>query len=142
MQGATIVNRDKERPLIMIDCLPQIHTIAIHAGPGFQPNVPGVGILCREDDFLGGAGRYKNSIGQMSNYLGVGYQPWRIGEFRVGGVGGVTDGYRLNNGGFIPMAAGMISMPLSWGEAHLIVIPMISGVTPLTFQFNFTVKYK
>jgi hypothetical protein len=83
-----------------------------------------------------------NSIGGVSNYLAMGYQPWRIGSIRLGAIGGIVDGYTFNDGGFMPMAAGMISYPLNWGEAHLIVIPLIAGVTPLTFQFSFTVKYK
>jgi hypothetical protein len=78
----------------------------------------------------------------MSNYFAVGYQPWRMGPIRLGGIGGVVDGYNFNDGGLMIMAAGMFSMPFSWGEAHLIVIPLIAGVTPLTLQFSFTLKYK
>jgi len=125
-----------------MDCLPQLHTIAIHAEAGYQPDVPGLGVFCRDEDLAYGLGRYKNSIGAVSNYFAVGFQPWRMGALRYGFIGGAVNGYSFNDGGYMPMAAGLISFPQSWGEAHLIVIPLITGVTPLTIQLSFTMKYK
>jgi hypothetical protein len=39
------------------------------------------------------AGRFYNSDRAYSNYLGVYYQPWKIGPVRVGAVLGGFDGY-------------------------------------------------
>jgi hypothetical protein len=125
-----------------MDCLPQIHTIAIHAEPGYRGFVPGLGVFCREDDWTAGGGRFQNSFALMSSYLALGYQPWRVGSVRLGALGGIIDGYPINNGEVMPLAAGLASMALSWGEAHLIVNPLITHSTPLIMQLSFSFRYK
>ena len=121
-----------------MDCLPHIHTVAIHAEPGFRSVVPGIGVLCRKNDLLLGAGRYFNSVGRPSNYLITGYQPWHIGSVRFGAVAGVDDGYPFRDGHVIPLAAAVMSIPLSWGDAHVLILPTVGKTSPLTFQLSFT----
>ena len=121
-----------------MECLPQIHTIAIHAEEGFRAVVPGIGIFCREDNSVAGVGVYSNSIGKRSNYAIVGNQPWNLKGIRIGGILGIVDGYQLNNGGMVPMAAAAIS----WGDINFTVIPPVQNNNPLTVQISFNVRFK
>lgn len=122
----------------MMHCLPQIHVAAIHAQAGFRSDVPGLGVLCRNDgDAVIGAGGYSNSIGKFSAYAIAGYEPFRIGSVRFGAIAGVVNGYGR---GVTPMAAAVASIPFNWGEMHIVLIPPVPRVTPLTVQFSFTIK--
>ena len=48
-------------------------------------------------------GRFRNSDREMSNYLGVYYQPWKVGPFKLGAVVAAFDGYpKMRNGGWFP----------------------------------------
>lgn len=49
------------------------------------------------------AGRFRNSDRDMSNYLGVYYQPWTVGAFKLGAVVAAFDGYpNMRKGGWFP----------------------------------------
>jgi len=78
-----------------MDCMPQIHTVAIHAEAGYNTSVPGLGVLCVTDskeNFVG-AGSYRNSIGNASDYAVAGTYIFTISEIRYGIVGGLVTGY-------------------------------------------------
>lgn len=119
----------------MMDCLPHFHVAAYHAEAGFRSATPGIGALCRKGDLLAGAGVFSNSIGNASLYAIGGWQPWRIGEARVGAFAGVINGYRR---GAMPFAAAAVSVPYRDGELHFTVIPKVSNLSPLTVGFSFT----
>lgn len=44
-----------------MDCLPHILAIALHSQGGFNTAVPGLGLFCRADAYIAGAGAYANS---------------------------------------------------------------------------------
>lgn len=49
------------------------------------------------------AGRFRNSDREKSNYLGVYYQPWKVGAVKLGAVVAAFDGYpNMRNGGWFP----------------------------------------
>ena len=76
------------------------------------------------------AGAFRNSVRKTTSYIGVHWQPWTVGPFRVGATVGVMNGYpsHAKGGAFlalIPMA--------SWeGERYGLNV----GVVPTTGQVN------
>lgn len=119
-----------------MDCLPQIHVAAIHAPSEVEHKTftPGIGVLCRIETVSFGAGVYSNSVGKPSKYATGAWQPFKIGPVAVGAFAGVVDGYRANNGGFIPMAG----LAASWGHIHVIAWPKYKDYTPAVVAISFT----
>jgi hypothetical protein len=121
-----------------MDCLPHLHLAAYHAAPGYRGDTPGIGVLCRQADWLAGAGVFSNSIGQASKYAVAGWQPWRIGPVRVGAYAGVIDGYRYKNSDAFPFAAGLLSLPIGHAELHLSLLPQWRDISPATVGLSIT----
>jgi hypothetical protein len=113
-----------------MDCAPQLHLAAWHSAPGYHSAVPGIGVLCRESDYLGGAGVFSNSVGRTSAYAIMGAQPWRVGGVRVGAFAGFATGYRK---GVVPVAAGYVTFG---NGVSLTLVPRIKNVTPATVGFS------
>ena len=130
-----------------MDCLPHILAIALHSQGGFNTAVPGLGLFCRADSFIAGAGAYANSEKaverKVSQYAFVGWQPFKLGDLRAGAMVGLVNGYSYNSGRTLPMAAAVLSYPLPrpFAEAHLTVIPPVRGVTPAVAQLSFTLRF-
>jgi hypothetical protein len=80
-----------------VDCLPHILAIALHSQGGFNTAVPGLGLFCRSDSIIAGAGAYANSEKavdrKVSQYLLAGAQPLQLGPVRLGAVAGLVNGY-------------------------------------------------
>jgi len=126
----------------MIDCLPQIHMVAIHATPGYQDTVPGFAALCEYDRYLAGVGTYKNSIGRVSEYAMVGAYAFQYEKFRVGAIAGVVNGYRDDNG-VSPLGGVITSYKLNWhgiDSLNTLLVPPVQGLTPAFIQFNITLE--
>jgi hypothetical protein len=130
-----------------MDCLPHILAIALHSQSGFNTAVPGLGLFCRADSVIAGAGAYANSERaverKVSQYAFGGWQPLKLGDLRAGGMVGLVNGYSYNSGRTLPMAAAVLSYPLPrpFAEAHLTVIPPVRGVTPAVAQLSFTLRF-
>jgi hypothetical protein len=130
-----------------MDCLPHILAIALHSQGGFNTAVPGLGLFCRADSVIAGAGAYANSEKsverKVSQYAFGGWQPFKLGDLRAGAMVGLVNGYSYNSGKTIPMAAAVLSYPLPrpFAEAHLTVIPPVRGVTPAVGQLSFTLRF-
>jgi hypothetical protein len=70
------------------------------------------------------AGRFYNSDRAYSNYVGVFYQPWKIGPVRVGAVVGAFDGYpKMRNGGWFPAAIPTLSYEYERVGINVAIIP-------------------
>ena len=114
------------------------HLHSIHEGtsdPAITDHTPGLGVMRRTTEhWLLGAGVFRNSIGRTSGYV-VGGKQWEFGPVRIGGLGGLTHNYRGNDGGLVPMAAGLVTVPL--GErlaAEFILIPRVRDYSYATFH--------
>jgi hypothetical protein len=118
-----------------MDCLPQVHVVAIHAEHGYRSEIPGLGALCRKGDFLAGAGAYRNSLGKSTAYIAGGWQPLTYGSVRAGVIVGLATGYRPHP---VPMAAAFVSV---W-HVHFTLIPKVEGKTPATAGISFTVPWQ
>jgi hypothetical protein len=143
-----------------MDCLPQLHLAAIHAQPGYQGDTIGLGVFCRlknnqnaqqsaqqgtqqgtQQDWALGAGRFRNSLAEHSNYASAAYQPWTLRTVRFGGFGGIINGYsNYRNGGYFVYAGALASVPVSFGEIHLVGIPMTSH-TPAVVEISVAVRF-
>ncbi len=127
-----------------MDCLPQLHLAAIHDVAGYRGDTQGIGVLCRlsgiRNDWAAGAGRFRNSVAGYSNYLSMGYQPWQVGGVRLGGFAGAINGYAYRNGGYFPYAGAIASIPMPFGEVHVVGIPTTPH-TPATLEFSVSIKY-
>lgn len=118
--------------MLPMDCLPHIHVAAIHASHGYHSFTPGLGVMCEAKYLLGG-GVYKNSMGHTSKYVAAGYQPWRVGEVKIGAIGGVVSGYLP---GVVPLAAVFVS----YRDMHFTFIPEVKTKTPAVLGISFTLR--
>jgi hypothetical protein len=122
-----------------MDCLPQIHTVAIHAEAGYNTVVPGLGILCAKDDYFAGAGVYKNSISKTSVYAQAGMYLLNTPYVKFGFLAGVVTGYPLHP--VIPMGGGVVTVGTGGTRAvHLLLVPKVSNVAPAFVQLSYTFK--
>ena len=125
---------------LALDCRPHLHLTAFHVGPDTQASTPGLGVFCRESTALVAAGLLQNSIGQVSKYASVGWQPLEIGGVKVGGFAGLIDGYKYKNGTAFPFAGAIISVPVGLAEVQVQIMPKWD-VSPLTVAFSVTFKF-
>ena len=103
---------------------------------------PGIGVLRRQDDWLLGAGIFRNSLGRWAGYGYGGYQ-WPIGPVRVGGIAGITHHYDANNGGIVPLAGALVTIPVSDRfEIDLIGIPRVTNYTYNTLNVSFAWRFR
>lgn len=108
------------------------HTSAID----LTNNTPGFGVMrVTEDNWLAGAGIFRNSIARTAGYVYLGKQ-WPLGRVRVGGIAGLTHHYNYNNGGLVPLGAALVTVPLAdrWA-LDFIGIPRIGNYTYTTLHF-------
>ena len=104
---------------------------------------PGLGVMRRQDNWLVGAGIFRNSIGRWAGYGYGGYQ-WPLGRIvRIGGIAGVTHHYEANDGGLVPLAAGVVTIPLHprW-SIDLIAIPRVRHYTYTTLNVSVSWRFK
>ena len=125
-----------------MDCLPHLHLAAYHAAPGYRGDTPGIGALCRQADWLAGAGVMRNSVGATSFYAAAGWQPLRIGPVRIGVYGGVINGDPYRDGAPFPFVAGLISLPTGPAEWHLSLLPAVPNISPATAGLSVTWSFK
>ena len=112
-----------------------VGAISHHSQPGLNEQHPGLGIEARWDDIWAAtAGQLRNSQGNPSHYVAAIYTPWApalpvIGQIHVGALAGAIDGYRINNGGPIPLIAGAIEKRWQWASMALVLIPAVPKVS-------------
>lgn len=106
-------------------------------------NTPGIGVMRRtEDNWLAGGGVFRNSLGRVAGYVYVGKQ-WSLGPVYAGGIAGVTHRYNFNNGGPVPLAAAVVTVPISpsW-SVELVGIPRIGDYTFSTLNFSLSWRFR
>lgn len=108
---------------------------------------PGLGVIRRQDNWLVGAGVFRNSIGRWAGYGYGGYQVpvWQThaGPVRVGGIGGITHHYYFNDGGLVPLAAAVVTVPVTKTLAiDLVGIPRIKNATYATLNLSLSWQFK
>ena len=103
---------------------------------------PGLGLMYRTDDWFAGAGVFRNSVARTAGYAYLGKQ-WPLGWLQVGGIVGLTHHYNFNNGGLVPLAAAVASVPLAkrWA-VDLVGIPRIGGYTYTTLNFSLRWQFR
>jgi len=94
-------------------------------GQGLNDSNPGLGAEYRFSTVASAtAGRFYNSDRQYSNYVGVYYQPFRIGPVRLGAVVGAFDGYpNMRDGGWFPAAIPTASFEYKSVGVNVAVVP-------------------
>ena len=108
---------------------------------------PGAGLIRRENNWLLGAGVFRNSIGRWAGYGYGGYQfplaRLPAGPLRLGGIAGVTHHYLWNDGGIVPLGAAVLTIPLAPRFAiDLVGIPRIENATYATLNVSFSWQFK
>ncbi len=108
---------------------------------------PGVGLIRRQDNWLAGAGVFRNSIGRWAGYGYGGYQfpiaQFAPGPLRVGGILGATHHYNFNDGGVVPLAAAVVTVPITPTLAvDLVGIPAIKNATYATLNLSLSWRFR
>jgi hypothetical protein len=126
----------------------QAYSFHEHTSETYLHNTtPGVGVIRRHDNWLEGAGIFRNSIGRWAGYGYVGYQlpvgHLPAGSVRAGGIGGITHHYYFNDGGLVPLAAGVVTIPVTRTVAvDLVGIPRIKNATYATLNLSLSWQFK
>jgi hypothetical protein len=108
---------------------------------------PGLGVMRRDENWLLGAGVFRNSIGRWAGYGYGGYQ-WPVarlpaGPVRLGGIAGITHHYLWNDGGVVPLGAAVATLPLSTNLAvDLVGIPRIRNATYATLNVSLSWRFR
>lgn len=108
---------------------------------------PGLGLIRRQDNWLAGAGVFRNSIGRWAGYGYGGYQypllALPAGPLRAGAIAGITHHYLWNDGGIVPLGAAVITVPLARRLAiDLVGIPRIKNATYATLNVSLSWQFK
>lgn len=108
---------------------------------------PGIGLIRRHDNWLEGAGVFRNSIGRWAGYGYVGWQyplaEFAAGPLRAGAIAGVTHHYYFNDGGPVPLAAGVVTVPITPTLAiDFVGIPRIKNATYATLNLSLSWRFK
>jgi hypothetical protein len=92
---------------------------------GLNDSNPGLGAEYRFSTVASvTAGRFYNSDRAYSNYIGVYYQPWKVGPVRLGAVLGAFDGYpKMRNGGWFPAAIPTASFEYQQVGVNVAIVP-------------------
>lgn len=115
----------------------QLHSVHEHTDEiDLNDHTPGIGVMRVTPDYwLAGAGVFRNSVSRTAGYAYIGKQ-WRLGKIQAGGIAGLTHHYNFNNGGIVPLAAAVVSVPLAerW-SLDVLGIPPLDGYTYATLHF-------
>jgi hypothetical protein len=109
--------------------------ISHHSKADSNGSNPGMGIEARWDQTWGlTAGQLRNSQSHTSHYLAGIYTPWAptlpiVGEVHAGAVAGLIDGYRLHNGGVVPMVGAAVEKRWQGASVGVVWFPAVSGVS-------------
>jgi hypothetical protein len=119
----------------------QAYSFHEHAD-GVRDETPGLGLMRRQGDWLLGSGVFRNSIGRWAGCAYVGWQK-PVGRVRAGGIAGVTHHYRWNDGGIVPLAAAVVTVPVTsrW-SLDLVGIPPISNVSYATLNISLSWQFR
>lgn len=108
---------------------------------------PGVGLIRRQENWLLGAGVFRNSIGRWAGYGYGGYQfpvaEMPAGPLRLGAIAGVTHHYLWNDGGIVPLGAAVLTLPVTRRLAlDLVGIPRIRNATYATLNVSVSWQFR
>jgi hypothetical protein len=120
-----------------MDCLPQVHVAAAHSQPGRESFVPGLGLMCSDDDMRYGVGAYQNSKGKGTVYATAGWMPFGLGPAMVGAAVGLATGYDVP---VAPIGGLAVQLPLAWGDIYALAMPRTSR-SPAVLGLSFTVRF-
>ena len=103
---------------------------------------PGFGVEYRFSSVASAtAGRFYNSDREYSNYVGIYYQPFAIGDVRLGAVVGGFNGYpKMRDGGWFPAIIPVASYEYKRVGLNFAIIP--SYKDRLYGAFTFQLKLK
>jgi hypothetical protein len=112
-----------------------------------QNTTPGLGVIRRQENWLLGAGVFRNSIGRWAGYGYGGYQfpiaQLPAGPLRIGGIAGVTHHYLWNDGGIVPLGAAVVTVPIAKRLAvDLVGIPRIRNATYATLNVSLSWQFR
>ena len=83
---------------------PGFYSAHFDTDKGLRNSNPGLGLeINLNEDWSATLGEFTNSNNARSNYMGAYYQPWHLGSWKFGVVGGAFNGYpKAFNGGWFP----------------------------------------
>lgn len=141
-----------------MDCLPYVQVAALHAAsPQLRSFTPGVGALCRSDDWLAGGLVLRNSMARPAGYAFAGYQPLHVYGIRAGVIAGVKvktlfrrvnadwswDENSYTGSRLVPFAAFAASWPVTpYLNLEVTGAPAVSKVTPAVLTFGASIDWK
>lgn len=106
-------------------------------------STPGIGIIRETPElWLAGAGVFRNSVARTAGYAYLGKQ-WPLGKIRLGAIAGLTHHYNFNDGGIVPLAAALATVPVNdrWA-IDVVGIPRLSGYTYTTLHLAVRWRFK
>lgn len=103
-----------------------MRTSRVLVAPGFGGEFKTSGVLARNGDWSLEAGRYSNDQRGESLYGVAGYQPWSVGDARVGGALGAYGQRSPSTTANVIMGL-LASTPIAGGDLRAILSPKIGS---------------
>jgi hypothetical protein len=102
-----------------------MYSLHFDTDQGFRNNNTGFGAeVSLNEDWSATAGRFINSDNAQSNYVGAYYQPWHVGQWKAGVVGGGFNGYpRMLDGGWFPALLPVVTLEGERLGVNLLLVP-------------------
>lgn len=116
-----------------MDFQTHLHLGAWHASAQFGTTAnPGVGLLARKEDYMLGAGVWRNSLKETAPYGFAGWQPLKRGALSAGPLLGATK-YRSQ----AQIVGGLVlSYKHSGAEYHLLFTPRVPKLAPAAVELS------
>lgn len=103
----------------------------VNPGFGFEKEVGGFNLM---------AGMYRNSIRQSSKYIAAEKIIIKRGAVSLGALAGFVDGYRLNDGGWIPVVAPTLLAEKGMFGVRVMYVPGLEGRSSSVVTLQFRIK--
>jgi hypothetical protein len=108
---------------------------------------PGIGLIRRHGEWFEGAGIFRNSIGRWAGYGYLGWQrafyQTRAGAFRLGAIAGLTHHYHFNDGGIVPLAAAVLTIPVTKTIGiDLVTIPRVHSAVYTAVNVSLSWRFR
>lgn len=137
-----LFERIESQPLSEIWVNPGFYSYHFQRDKGLHDENLGLGVEYRFSAVASiTAGRFYNSDREYSNYLGVYYQPFRIGKMRLGAALGGFSGYpKMREGGWFLAAIPVISYEYERVGLNLAIVPTYKDRLYGAFSFQLKLK--
>jgi hypothetical protein len=132
----------EKRPIREVWINPGMYSYHFARDEDLDDTNPGFGVEYRFNTVTSvTAGRYHNSVREMTNYVAAYYQPWKLGPVRLGAIVGVFDGYpKIRNGKVFPAVLPAASFEYKRVGVNIVLLPTVGDKVSGLISFQLKIR--